>query len=151
MSTASASGGANSSMPVELSQMMDAFRQLQPPPPPPPPPPPEDTRTDQSLGEGGEERDVRKEEDGGDNEISQLNLSKDVAKLLDERLLELETRLRNYVDSKLANLEKQLLSKFNNLSERIDVLNQTHQLDAISGHCEVSNGGIALSEDPQLD
>ena len=106
--------------------------------------------TDQSSGEGGEERDVR-QENGGDNEISQMNLSKDVAKLLDERLLALETRLRNYVDSKLANLEKQLLSKFNNLSERIDVLNQTHQLDAISGHCDVSNGGIALSEDPQLD
>ena len=136
-------------MPAELSQMMDAFKQLQPPRPSPP----SVSTTDQSSRVGKEERtgSETKEEDGD----SKVTFNDDMTKLLDERLSEMEARLREYVDSKLASLENQLLSKLSTLSQRIDMLNQIPQMDNSSEQCTVSNGGLSpplpLSEDPQLD
>ena len=127
---------------------MDAFKQMRPPSPPPPP-----VVTSQATSEEREDSAGGKEETGSAQSTTALNLNECVTKLLDERMSELETRLQDYVDSKIADLQAQLISKLDNLSQRLDAL---HQPEGSSNkqQCHITNGtplSLPLSEDQQLD
>ena len=140
-------GGAVSSLPMELAQMMDAFKQMRPPSPNEA----EAAQPTSENGEGGDERAGGQEEVTSDQ--SSVNENKNITKLLDERISELEKRLLGYVDSKLAELEKRLLSELGNLSQRIDTLHHA-QPDSGNEQCHINNGAVLslpLSDDQQLD
>lgn len=151
-STAAVHEGAGSNIPLELSQMMDAFKQMRPPPPPA-------TSTmdndPSQAANGGVE-----ESAGGKGEVSsgqgvEGQMNECMAKLLEERLSELESRLQGYVDSKLAELEMKLVMKLDKLSGRIDMLT-CHSQNVDTEQCNTvrSNGIVAampLSEDQHLD
>lgn len=116
-------------------------------------PSPQTAATDQpgSENEMGDGERTSGQEEAINDEVGEQFGNEGVTKLLDERLSALETRLIGYVDLKLAELEKRLLSKLGNLSQRVDKLYQTWPH---SEHCHVSNGtmlSLPLSEDHQLD
>lgn len=145
-SSITGAGGATTSLPVELAQMMDALKQMRPPSP-------HVSTTDQPTDqdEKGEEGRGSGQEKATDYQGGEQIVNENVAKLLDERVLALETRLMGYVDSKLAELRNRLLSELGNLSQRVDKLYQTWP-DSEQYH--VSNGttlSLPLSEDHQLD
>ena len=131
---------------------MDAFKQMRPPPPPAT----TTTDNDASQAASGElEKSARgkAETSGGKGDEGQMNEC--MAKLLEERLSELESRLQGYVDSKLAELEMKLVMKLGKLSGRVDMLN-CHSQNVDTEQCNTvrSNGIVAampLSEDQQLD
>ena len=131
--------------------MMDAFKQIRPPPPPP-----TTVGSDTNQAAKGEVEDrASGEEEASSEQGSEGRLKECVAKLLDERLSELERQLHGYVDSKLAKLEMQLVTKLNKLSERIDTLcRQSQNSDSEQCNSSKSNGIVSfmqLSEDQQLD
>lgn len=145
-SSSAAHGGAGANIPQELSQMMDAFKQMRPPPPLA-----TDDTTDsersQTVNGGAEERGGEASSCHGD----EGEMNEHIAKLLEERLSELENRLQGYVDSKLAELEVKLVMKLDKLSGRVDMLNQ-QSLNIDSKQCNsVHSNGVPLSEDQQLD
>ncbi len=131
-----AHGGTGANIPRELSQMMDAFKEMRPPPPPA-----TDSTTDSEAING-----VREEASSCHGDDGQVN--KHIAKLLEERLSELENRLQGYVDAKMAELEKKLAMKLDKLSGRVDMLNQQSQNTKL---CNIESNGVPLSEDQQLD
>ena len=126
--------------------MMDALKMMRPPSP-------HTTATDQpgDENEKGDGERTSEQEEAINDEVGEQVVNEVVTKLLDERLSALETRLIGYVDLKLAELGKQLLSEVGNLSQRVDKLYQTRP---DSEHCHVSNGttlSLSLSADHQLD
>lgn len=142
---------SGSSLPMDLTQLMDAFKQIRPPPPPP------TAASDQlTTEEGGGEEGASQQEESSDYDGN--NLNENVSKLIEERLSEMERRLLGYIDSKFADLEKTFLSKVDHLTQRLDSLHQTHDHSS-SRNCEgtshmSSNGdlpSLTLSEDQQLD
>ena len=144
-STAGAEG-AIMSLPVELTQMMDALKQMRPPSP--------HTAATYQPGDEKEKKDEERasgQEEATSDQIGEQVVDEGITKLLDERLSALETRLMDYVDLKLAELGKRLLSEVGNLSQRVDKLYQTRP---DSEHCHVSNGttlSLPLSENHQFD
>ena len=141
-------GDAGANIPQELSQMMDAFKQMRPPPPLTPA---IDDTTDgeQSQADNGGTEERGREASSCHGDEGEMN--DHIAKLLEERLSELERRLEGYVDSKLAELEVKLVGKLDKLSGRVDRLNQ-QSLNIDSTQCNsVHSNGIPLSEDQQLD
>jgi hypothetical protein len=129
-------GGAGANIPRELSQMMDAFKEMRPPPPPA-----TDSDSSQVVNGGVEEASSCHGDEG--------EVNKHIAKLLEERLSELENRLQGYVDAKMAELEDKLVMKLDKLSGRVDMLNQPSQNTELCNIIE--SNGIPLSEDQQLD
>ena len=143
-------GGAGANIPQELSQMMDALKQMRPPPPPPPA---TDDTTDgeQSQADNGGAEELERGREASSCHGDEGEMNEHIAKLLEERLSELERRLEGYVDSKLAELEVKLVGKLEKLSRRVDRLNQ-QSLNIDSTQCNsVHSNGIPLSEDQQLD
>ena len=130
--------------------MMDAFKQMRPPPPPPPT---TDTKDNAANGEAEDSASGKEEDSSGQRDEGEV--TEPVAKLLEERVSELERRLQGYVDSKLAELEMKLVTKLDKLSERIDTLNhQSQNTDSEQSNIVKSNGivpAMPLSEDQQLD
>ena len=149
-SSSAGHGGAN--IPQELSQMMDALKQMRPPPPPPPPPVTDDTTDgEQSQADNGGAEELERGREASSCHGDEGEMNEHIAKLLEERLSELERRLEVYVDSKLAELEVKLVGKLDKLSGRVDRLNQ-QSLNIDSTQCNsVHSNGIPLSEDQQLD
>ena len=149
-STTAAETGSN--MPLELTQMMDAFKQMRPPPPPT-----INTKDNEAShttnGEAEDTANGKEEDKSGQKDEGQVN--ERVAKLLEESVSELERRLQSYVDSKLAELEMKLVMKLDKLTARIDTLNrQSQNTDYEQCNTVRSNGivhAMPLSEDQQLD
>ena len=147
-SSSAGHGGAGANIPQELSQMMDAFKQMRPPPPPV-----TDDTTDgeQSQADNGGAEELERGREASSCHGDEGEMNEHIAKLLEERLSELERRLEGYVDSKLAELEVKLVGKLDKLSGRVDRLNQ-QSLNIDSTQCNsVHSNGIPLSEDQLLD
>ena len=152
INTAAAHGGTGSNIPLQLSQMMDAFKQMRPPPPPAT----NSTDSDPSQSASGElEESARGKGEANSGQGDEGQIIEPMAKLLEERLSELESRLQGYVDSKLAELELKLVMKLDKLSGRIDMLNCPSQnMDTEQCNIVRSNSTVAampLSQDQQLD
>lgn len=144
-------GETGSNIPLELSQMMDAFKQMRPPPQPATVNTMDDDHSQVVNGETEESCSGKGEEAGSGHSDDQQETNERMAKLLEERVSELERRLQGYVDSKLAELEMKLAMKLDKLSGRIDMLDkQSQNMD--TKQCDiVKSNGIPLSEDQQLD